>query len=43
MHEENWFWVSNMEISKSSQKLHFRATSNGHKKKKQKNEKPKRT
>jgi hypothetical protein len=26
MHEENWFWVSNMEISKSSQKLHFRAT-----------------
>jgi hypothetical protein len=26
MHEENWFWVSNMEILKSSQKLHFRAT-----------------
>ena len=25
-HEEKWFWVSNMEISKTSQKLHFRVT-----------------
>jgi hypothetical protein len=23
-YEEKWFWVSNMEISKTSQKLHFR-------------------
>ena len=22
-HEEKWFWVSNMEISKTSQKLHL--------------------
>ena len=27
-HEEKWFWVSNMEISKTSQKLHFRVTNN---------------
>src|SRR5215203_4096346 len=25
-HEEKWFWVSNMEISRTSQKLHFRVT-----------------
>ncbi len=25
-HEEKWFWVSNMEISKTSQKLHFGVT-----------------
>ena len=25
-HEEKWFWVSNMEISKTAQKLHFRVT-----------------
>jgi hypothetical protein len=25
-HEEKWFWVSNMEISKTSQMLHFRVT-----------------
>ena len=25
-HEEKWFLVSNMEISKTSQKLHFRVT-----------------
>jgi hypothetical protein len=25
-HEEKWFWVSNMEISKTSQKLNFRVT-----------------
>ena len=25
-HEEKWFWVPNMEISKTSQKLHFRVT-----------------
>jgi hypothetical protein len=25
-HEDKWFWVSNMEISKTSQKLHFRVT-----------------
>jgi hypothetical protein len=25
-HEEKWFWVSNMEISKTSQKLQFRVT-----------------
>jgi hypothetical protein len=25
-HEEKWFWVSNMEISKTSQKLHLRVT-----------------
>ena len=25
-YEEKWFWVSNMEISKTSQKLHFRVT-----------------
>ena len=25
-HEEKWFWVSNMEISKTSQKAHFRVT-----------------
>ena len=25
-HEEKWFWVSNMEISKTSQKLHFKVT-----------------
>jgi hypothetical protein len=24
--EEKWFWVSNMEISKTSQKLHFIVT-----------------
>ena len=24
--KEKWFWVSNMEISKTSQKLHFRVT-----------------
>ena len=25
-HEEKWFWVSNMKISKTAQKLHFRVT-----------------
>src|SRR5215204_25573 len=25
-HEEKWLWVSNMEFSKTSQKLHFRVT-----------------
>jgi hypothetical protein len=25
-HEEKWFWVSTMEFSKTSQKLHFRVT-----------------
>jgi hypothetical protein len=25
-HAEKWFWVSNMEISRTSQKLHFRVT-----------------
>ena len=25
-HEEKWFWVSNMEISKTSQKLHLGVT-----------------
>ena len=25
-HEEKWFWVSNMEFSKTSQKLHFIVT-----------------
>jgi hypothetical protein len=25
-HEEKWFWVSNMEISRTSQNLHFRVT-----------------
>ena len=25
-HEEKWFWVSNMEFTKTSQKLHFRVT-----------------
>ena len=26
MHEEKWFWVSNMEISKTSQELHLGVT-----------------
>jgi hypothetical protein len=25
-HEEKWFWVSNIEISRTPQKLHFRMT-----------------
>ena len=28
-HEEKWFWVSNMEISKTSQKLLLRVTNPG--------------